>query len=212
MTTLSDDFNRANSTNIGAGWTETLGDYRIDANALQPVPGAGQSIVITATQLDTVDHYIEATYVDPSGTASKGIIARADAGPNNYYLLRNNGNDWSLFSAVSGTFTGIGQYVAPAQAGDVARLECIGDQIKAYINGIERIAVTNTAVTVGQHVGFRDSDSGTHYDNFTAVDVSAEPTGRPGARVHDGVSWVDSPANRIHNGTSWVQSPSPVHL
>lgn len=107
---ISDPFNRANSTNLGAAWTERVGDWQIVTQA---------AAVITSTNLahatmDTgmADGVISASVSSSGGFASEptqvqrpsGLVVRyTDA--NNYWIIGiNAGSDWfRIIERVNGT-------------------------------------------------------------------------------------------------------------
>jgi hypothetical protein len=171
MASYSDNFNRPDSTNIG-NWTEIDDNWSIISNQLAPGV-ATLGLVVYQSPLDTSDHYAEIAM--PAATAtSMGVFARSDVTGNTFYLWRNNGSTWNLFSNVGGSFVSIGSYAAAATDGDVARIECIGSTIKGYVNGVERVSVTNTTITTGLYAGLRSEASSTaRYDNFLAADSGA---------------------------------------
>jgi len=174
MATYSDDFNRPDSTNIG-NWTEIDDNWSIISQQLAPGV-ATLGLVIYQSPLDTTDHYAEITLSVASAT-SMGVFARSDVSGNNFYLLRNNGSEWTLFSNIGGAFSSIGSYSAPAVDGDVVRVHCEGSTIKGFINGVERISVTDTDITTGSYAGVRSEASSTaRYDNFLAADITSGPT------------------------------------
>jgi len=174
MATYTDNFNRADSTNLGSNWTELTDDWSIKSNQL--APGISSTGVVLYNQpLDTSDNYGQ--IVITNGTAgSMGVFARSDVGGNNFYLWRSDGTQWNLFYNVGGAFTSIGSYVAPLVNGDVARIECNGSTIKGFVNGVERVSVTDTQITTGQYTGLRCSASSTAlFDDFQASDVGGAP-------------------------------------
>lgn len=171
MATYTDDFNRPDSTSIG-NWTETAGDWSIKSNELAP-DSAALSIVLYASALSTSDHYAEIV-LSVAPPLSMGVFARSDIAGNSFYLWRNDGTTWNLFHNLGGSFTSVGSYAAAAANGDVARVQCIGSTIKAFVNGVERVSVTDVTIPAGTFVGMRCSASATaRYDNFIAADVSA---------------------------------------
>lgn len=176
MASFTDDFNRANSTDLGANWVEVSGDWSIVSNQLSPGAAGGTIILRAATAMDSTDHYAQVT-IAATTAASQGVWCRGNANISNGYLWRNNGSSWDLFSVVGGSFTVIGTYAAAATPGDVAKVQAVGTTIKGYVNGIERVSTTNTAVTTGTSVGIRsDSTSGLRYDDFAAADITAGAT------------------------------------
>jgi hypothetical protein len=176
VTTFTDDFNRANSTDLGANWVEVSGDWSIVSNQLSP-GAAGGTIILRATgAMASSDHFAQVT-IAATTSASQGVWCRGNSNISQGYLLRNNGTSWDLFSVVGASFVVIGTYTAAAAPGDVAKIQAVGSLIKGFINGIERISVTNTAVTAGTSVGIRsDSAGAVKYDNFSAGDVTAGAT------------------------------------
>jgi len=172
MAIYSDNFNRVDSTTIGAGWTEITDDWSIKGNQLAPGL-ATTGVVLYNLPLNTSDHYAEIAMPVATST-SMGVFARSDLAGNSFYLLRSNGTSWNLFTNIGGSFTSIGSYAATLANGDVARIQCVGSTIKAFINGVERISVVDTAITTGTYTGIRSTQSSTaRYDNFTASDVGA---------------------------------------
>lgn len=177
MTSFTDDFNRADSTDLGAGWVEVSGDWSIVSNRLSPGAAGGTIVLRAAGAMATSDNYAQVT-IAVAATASQGVWCRGDSTLTSGYLLRNNGTNWTLFKVVSSTFTAIGTaYVAAAVSGDIAKVQAVGSTIKGFVNGIERISVTDIAVTSGTSVGIRsDSTSALRYDDFAAADVTVGAT------------------------------------
>jgi hypothetical protein len=174
MATYTDDFNRADSTNIG-NWTEHNDDWSIKSNQLAPGT-VSLSYVLYGSTLSTSDHYAEIVLSNAT-SSSMGVLARADVNGNSFYLWRNDGTTWNLFYNVGGNFTGIGSYAAAAVSGDVAKIQCVGSTIKGFVNGVERVSVTDTQIPSGLYVGIRSNASSTaRYDNFAAADIGGTVT------------------------------------
>jgi hypothetical protein len=170
---FSDDFNRANSSDLGAGWVEVSGDWSIVSNQLSPGAAGGTIILRAAGAMDSNDHSAQAT-IAATTAASHGVWCRGNANISSGYLWRNDGTSWNLFSVVGGSFTVIGSYAAAASPGDVAKVQAVGSTIKGFVNGIERVSVTDTNVATGTSVGIRSESTGAiRFDDFTAADVTA---------------------------------------
>ncbi|RSS59799.1 hypothetical protein [Streptomyces sp. WAC01280] len=173
MTAFTDDFNRPDSTDLGAGWVEVSGDWSIVSGQLSPGSDGGTIILRAAGPMDSGDNYAQAT-IAATTAASHGVWCRGTATLSSGYLWRNDGSEWTLFSVVASTFTSIGSYAAAAAPGDIAKVQAVGSTIKGYVNGVERVSVTNTAVTTGTSVGIRTISSGSiRFDDFAAGDVVA---------------------------------------
>ncbi|MFE7510181.1 hypothetical protein ACFU8I_02970 [Streptomyces sp. NPDC057540] len=173
MATFADDFNRPDSSSLGAGWVEVSGDWAIVSGQLSPGNDGGTIILRAAIAMDSNDHSVQAA-IAATTAASHGVWCRGNSGFSSGYLWRNDGSEWTLFSVVSSTFTAIGSYTAAAAPGDVVKLQAVGATIKGYVNGVERVSVTDTAVASGTSVGFRSTASGAiRFDDFAAADVTA---------------------------------------
>ena len=173
MASFSDDFNRANSTDLGANWVEVSGDWSIVSNQLSPGAAGGTIILRAAGAMATNDNSAQVT-IAATAAASQGVWCRGNSNISQGYLWRNNGTSWDLFQVVGGSFTVIGTYAAAAAPGDIAKVQAVGTTIKGYVNGVQRVSVTDTAVTTGTSVGIRSDSAGAiRYDDFAAADVSA---------------------------------------
>jgi hypothetical protein len=176
VTSFSDDFNRANSTDLGTSWVEVSGDWSIASNQLSPGAAGGTIILRAAGAMATNDHYAQVT-IAATAAVSQGVWCRGNSNITSGYLWRNNGTSWDLFSVIGGSFTIIGTYTAAAVAGDIAKVQAVGSTIKGFVNGVERVSVVNTGVTAGTSVGIRGESSGSlRYDDFAAADVTAGAT------------------------------------
>ncbi|KND45419.1 hypothetical protein [Streptomyces stelliscabiei] len=173
MASFSDDFNRADSSDLGAGWVEVSGDWSIVSQQLSPGAAGGTIILRAAGAMDTDDNYAQVT-IAATVAASQGVWCRGNSNISSGYLWRNDGSTWDLFSVVGGSFTAIGSYAAAAAPGDVAKVQAVGSTIKALVNGVERVSLTNTHVVTGTSVGIRSESAGAlRFDDFAAADVTA---------------------------------------
>ncbi|MFF4489433.1 hypothetical protein ACFY0F_23540 [Streptomyces sp. NPDC001544] len=173
MASFSDDFNRANSTDLGSGWVEVSGDWSIVSQQLSPGAAGGTIILRAAGAMATSDHYAQVT-IAATAAVSQGVWCRGNSNISQGYLWRNNGTSWDLFSVVGGSFSVIGTYTAPAAPGDVAKVQAVGTTIKGFVNGVQRVSVTDTNVASGTSVGIRSESSGSiKYDDFSAADITA---------------------------------------
>jgi hypothetical protein len=177
MTTFTDDFNRADSTNLGANWVEVSGDWSIISNQLSSGSAGGTIILRAAGAMATNDNSAQVT-IAATGAVSHGVWCRGNSTFTSGYLWRNDGTSWNLFSNVGGSFTSIGSFAGAAVAGDAAKVQAVGSTVKGYVNGIERVSVVNTAVTTGTSVGIRaESTNLLRFDDFTGADVTSGVTG-----------------------------------
>ncbi|MFI5985057.1 hypothetical protein ACIBEA_29850 [Streptomyces sp. NPDC051555] len=176
MAAFTDDFNRADSSTLGAGWVEVSGDWSIVSNQLSPGAAGGTIILRAAGAMSSDDNFAQFT-IAATAAASQGIWCRGNSNISSGYLWRNNGTSWDLFSVVGGSFTVIGSYAAAAASGDVAKIQAVGSTIKGYVGGVQRVSVTDTSVTTGTSVGIRsESAAALKFDDFSAGDVTAGAT------------------------------------
>jgi len=176
MASFSDDFNRADSSSLGANWVEVSGDWSIVSNQLSPGAAGGTIILRAAGAMASDDHSAQVT-IAATTAASHGVWCRGSSNLSSGYLWRNDGSTWDLFSVVGGSFTLIGTYAAAAAPGDVAKVQAVGSTIKAYVNGVERVSVVNAHVATGINVGIRSESAGAiKFDDFAAADVTAGAT------------------------------------
>jgi hypothetical protein len=177
VASFTDDFNRADSTNLGAGWVEVSGDWSIVSNQLSSGSTGGTIILRAAGAMATSDNSAQVT-VAATAAVSHGVWCRGNSDITSGYLWRNDGTSWNLFSVVGGSFVSIGSFAGAAVAGDVAKISAVGTAIKGFVNGIQRVSVTDTAVATGTSVGIRaESTSALRFDNFTASDATTGATG-----------------------------------
>ena len=172
MTTFTDDFNRADGS-VGANWVLVSGPWTIISQQLSSGTASGTVVIRAATAMATNDNSAQVT-IAATGAVSHGVFCRGNTGFTQGYLWRNDGTSWNLFSNVGGSFTSIGSFAGAAVAGDIAKIQAVGSTIQGYVNGIQRVSVTNTAVTAGTSVGIRaESTNLLRFDDFTGADVSA---------------------------------------
>ncbi|MEH0627777.1 hypothetical protein [Streptomyces stelliscabiei] len=173
MASFSDDFSRPDSSDLGADWVEVSGDWSIVSNQLSPGAAGGTIILRAADPMASDDNFAQVT-IAATALASQGVWCRGNTNISSGYLWRNDGTSWDLFSVVGGSFTLIGSYAAAAAPGDVAKVQAVGSTIKAFVNGVERVSLTNTHVTTGTNVGIRSESAGAiRFDDFAAADVTA---------------------------------------
>lgn len=199
MTTFTDDFNRADSTNLGANWVEVSGDWSIVSNQLSSGSAGGTILLRAAGAMASNDNSAQVT-IAATAAVSHGVWCRGTATLTSGYLWRNDGTSWNLFSVVGGSFTSIGSFAGAAVAGDVAKVQAVGSTIKGFVNGIQRVSVTDTNVATGTSVGIRaESVSALRFDDFTAADVTS---GATGDAAISGIATLSASGTRAATGSS----------
>jgi hypothetical protein len=139
VTSFSDDFNRADSTDLGANWVEVSGDWSIVSNQLSPGAAGGTIILRAAGAMASNDHYAQVT-IAATTAASQGVWCRGNSNISQGYLWRNNGTSWDLFSGRRRQLHRHRHLHRSSRAG--RRRESPGRRqtIKGFVNGVERSA------------------------------------------------------------------------
>lgn len=181
---------------IGATWAKYPGftdDSEIQSNRLKAVSDQANtryyasgipSIADVVAQVDVI------TANDPGGVDSDfaGLLLRADpnvaAGSDQYYVTFANmttilaGNVWTMSKLVGGSYTELGTYISGLSATTtyVLNLKCVGTAISSWIDGVERISVTDSDITAAGRAGLMLYDKDLiQLDNFNADDFSLPP-------------------------------------
>jgi hypothetical protein len=185
MTTIRDDFNRSDQTNLGAatlssvsqGWSWSSGDLEVSgagrmdivSNQAKQLSGAVLCSVRAETDLASNDNYAQASiYV--WGTElqdGSGVCCRMSGGtgPSFYmaYLFNPTGgvgNERVLLYKNTGAqnFVQLGSNEpVSVSLPDTLKIEAVGTAIKTYFNGTQctNASASDSAVTTGKRAGFR---------------------------------------------------------
>ncbi|WEK53336.1 MAG: GDSL-type esterase/lipase family protein [Candidatus Cohnella colombiensis] len=171
FTPVTDDFNRTASTTTmgnattGQAWEYLKGVWGITASGRAYAAG-GTADSATVVPFGSADATVEATFViSPNNTR---LICRATA-ENAYITVQKGTSKYEMFRRNPG-FVAIGDTgvsITPAD-GDVVKLVCSGSNIKLFVNGIERLSVTETFnQTTGTKHGIGAGSASAEFDNFS---------------------------------------------
>jgi hypothetical protein len=184
-TTIQDDFARDDDfSGLGASaerwaWSEQTGFALYGQTALFL---SGAAIARAEVDLSSDDHYSQ---VDIVAMPSIGVIVRATtenvySGTNSYYSYiagTSPTNPTRLYKTVNNSTLAIdgggGVGGAPIDAGKSLRLQCDGSTLTGYVNGVQSIQITDTAVTGNLRCGLRGVVGMSQVDNFLAEDLIA---------------------------------------
>jgi hypothetical protein len=187
-TSISDNFNRANSTGLGTaagGWSWAAintGSCNIVSNqaVIQNAPGYGSQRA--ETDLSSSDHYAEISIVSSNiGSNYMGPSARFSASVQTFYAeaysyAAGGGVAMYMFKWVTGTATALGSAATITTAvPELYRTECNGSVITGYQAGVSRLVRTDTSITGNTRTGFTGDKSGSSeiVDDFSAADLAA---------------------------------------
>jgi hypothetical protein len=206
VTTFTDDFNRADGS-PGANWVQVSGTWSIISNQLSSGSAGGTIILRAATAMATNDNSAQVT-IAATAAVSQGVWCRGNTTLTQGYLWRNDGSSWNLFYVVGGSFVSIGTFAGAAVAGDVAKVQAVGSTIKGFVNGVQRVSVTDTNVATGTSVGIRaESVSSLRFDNFTGTDVT---TGSTGDAALSGIATLSAAGIRATAGSASLNATATL--
>jgi hypothetical protein len=165
MTAVSDSFNRADSTNLGASWTEIVGDWAIVSNKVQCNDDAGSTGYYARydTDVGSSDMFAQAvtSATQANGSSSSGLAVRQRAGANTSYQLttRHAGDTIGNWRIVAGSETqlnfqtGANNISTTINSGDTIRLEVVGSLLRSKVQGALVGLTVDTTTTDGQRAG-----------------------------------------------------------
>ena len=186
----SDDFNRADSTSIGAVYTEQSGGWEIVSNKLKLTSHSAIDDIVSydsALGLVTAADYDVTTVGQFTGGGGGGI------GPMGRYL--NNSNFYfiesvpmfdvhDLLKKVSGSYTNIGSYSTTVNENQdyTGKLEMVGTTIKMWIDGTLRATATDSSLTSAGKPGLRgfSLSNGQLFDSWMVEGIVAATATYPG--------------------------------
>lgn len=188
---LTDDFLRADSSTLGANWTQnSTGQIGVKSNTAQFNSGSVGYCQSTYTSWSAGDdQYSQASAITLSGSKDMGVVVRgggsSDATATGYLLVINDTDaSVSLGSSMSnGVYTingtssvslvsGMG-WTQTINANDVLRLEVVGTALTAKVNGTTKATGTSSAFSTGKpgiYIGGSGSTSA--LDDWSADVVS----------------------------------------
>jgi chitodextrinase len=188
----ADDFNRPNSTNLGANWNELLPNLEIFGNQLRNVDAGSKAAVwnqaIGADQEVAVDCYVTAT------GNSCGVMGRWSNADNFYRARLDVGaKNITLFKTVNGTTTQLGAAASrPIVYSTYYRIRLLikGNTLQVFFANetSPAISATDGSLTAGNFAGLRAASSAaatTGFDNFSAAAAGGTPPVNqpPAARI-----------------------------
>jgi hypothetical protein len=184
---VTDDFNRADSTNLGASWTERSGNWQIFSNSLRNASTGGDAVVTYTGTYGNVQVSASVQFATATGTIAIGTRMGNYSGgiPTVGYVAELSSNGQVILWRVD-NWAQLGSYQIPsyqATQPTTLGLYASGSTLRVDVNGMARINATNTAFTSGS-VGlwsYNATAVNQHIlDDFVLVDLS-QPTATPTA-------------------------------
>lgn len=190
-TTLTDDFNRSDNTNVSSGapfgWTEIAGAWEILSNQLKGNDsGFARGVIRADSDLSSADHYAQCDWISDDGGTSRrrGPIARKDSAATKtfYCTCKDGGTSGSLIlsKSIAGTLTDLDTDSISFTTPDTFRVTCNGSSIEHFLNGVSRGSVTDTDISGNLRTGITGQFESSHiFDNFEAADLGGGSSGNP---------------------------------
>jgi hypothetical protein len=128
------------------------------------------------------NQYSEATIAAQSDFTSGGVLVRADAAGNGYFVIYNSSiTSLILYRVDAGTLTQIAILTFTAAVGDTLRLSIWDTLLVGTVNGSNKLSVQDTKYTGGRPgLAFTNNDPGTLYDNWAGGVYERTPGMRVG--------------------------------
>lgn len=208
---LPENFTGTTGTELhayGALWITNgahTGVFEINANraVLRGTPSASGCYYYNQQPL-SADYDISCTINTTSTISCGGIVGRCDPTASTFYTARWNAGFIQLYKFVAGTSTLLGSGVSQTMTSGqdyTLTLSMSGSTIRVLWDGVQKISVTDTAITAIGYPGIRANSGSTvfYYDNFSVTNMPSASSALIGATTD----------NAVGSGTAKV---SPVSL
>jgi len=174
MSNFSDSFTRADdATTLGSNWVvQTTGaKFGIQSNkAYHPTQIGFDSVVETATPA-SADYSVQAD-VFYDGTGFGGLVGRA-TDDNNYYMCAFDGSNIEIWKRVGGSFSNLASVAHGQGSSFTATLKFTlqGTSLKVDIGGVNKINITDSAISATGKRGLFSNSTTTTWDNYAGTDI-----------------------------------------
>lgn len=179
-TTITDDFNRADSDSLGANWVEVDGDWDILSNQIRSNgAGTNPNAARHATNLSSNDHYTEIVVKAMAGTGYLGAAVRFKSDAETYYMgiSRPSGSLRGIYKVVTGTLTALVTDSGGVAAPITIKLEVgnTGDNdLEQFVDAASVLTNTDTSIPDNLQCGLVGHNADTSDgDDFEAADLAA---------------------------------------
>lgn len=172
--TVTDDFNRADSADLGANWTPVTDSFGIVSNSARPNNSNNDAcerysgVTWTANQSSQV----KVTTTGTSAGAGGGVSVRCSTVAETHYrLVINADGEWELIRFVAGAATVLASGTATYASGAILKLSAIGTTITSTYNGSQIDTRTDAVIATGQPgVAYSSSSNDTVLDDWSGSD------------------------------------------
>lgn len=169
---FTDDFEDGNAD----GWSPASGSWSVvtDGSDVYQQVNSTQNAHSYASATSWTDYTVEArvkvTSFAATGNGRAGVLGRVTDGTNHYYLGLFKDNTIELQSKVAGSTTTLasGSYTVTPGVWYTVKLEMIGSTLKAYVNNVLQLTVTDTAFSSG-HIGLGGWNAAARFDDIVVT-------------------------------------------
>ena len=183
-TTITEDFNTADSDTLGPDltWTEIEGDLDVSGNEAATTDLDTDNVARADTDLGDDDHYAQAKCGGASsgGVRKLGPMIRKDSsGTLTYYsgIIDVTASRWRVRKEITGTETIIASKLnGISNDGRTIKVEITGSSLELFNDGTSKITTTDTAISSGLRCGIwgrRGTQQYVALDDFEAADPGA---------------------------------------
>jgi hypothetical protein len=182
-TFLDDTFTEGSTINLSAHTPEVGGAWTALGGTMNVSGGNGYCLGSSASSSasynngatpPSADYYVEiqiSRVFAPGNSILTGMRGRYVDGSNFYEAYYNQAaTRWEMYCAATLLGTYSVALSAVEASPDTVKLEMIGTSIKLYINGVQRISVTNATVSAAGSVGVRGRSEG-YIHRITAATI-----------------------------------------
>lgn len=168
----SDDFNRANSADLGANWTQVPGadNLEIVSNVVRCSASNSHALEYWNADTPSDDQWSEIEGVSiPSGVDDAiSAMVRTSTGAFTAYYSQMKTNRCALYKVVAGSYAEITSSATNPAAGTVSRVRVVGTTISLNLDGVQELSSTDTTLTSGRWgiAIYATIQSGAELDNW----------------------------------------------
>jgi poly(beta-D-mannuronate) lyase len=168
-TTFYQNFSKSDSGDFPSGWTRSSGSWEINKWGRLAETSGTSTAILYRDDIDAEDQTVEAIVKPANYSYDAGIIAKY-VNDSNYYTLFLDNNKVKLKKKVNGKWTTLGSKSVTYSTSSYTTLKLVidGSSLKAYVNGVLKISVTDSSITSGSP-GFRTYKNKAKFDTFTCT-------------------------------------------
>lgn len=173
--TFGDNFDRGDSSTLGNGWVEDLGDWSINSNRL--ISPVQDNIIVHNTNAPiSADYYVQVSAESSDANSDSPAVLARFTDTSNFYLFQSGNGRAQLYKRVSGSWTLLDEvrFIRSVNTFNTYRLQVNGDQIRGFIDDIPAVYAQDSSLTNPGYGGLRRGGGlfQVTFDNFEVGDLS----------------------------------------